>query len=81
MFFFNQKAAEARPLKRAIWRTELDIKIHGYQLAEQRGRDLVVTAQPKLQQLYDKTLAAEAAAGQSRVDAMLASLDARVAAV
>ena len=81
MYYFNAVAAEQRPLRRTRARTNVLILIEGYKAAVERGREAATAAQPKLQLLLEKKLANEAAAGQTRVDAMLAALDAELAAL
>ncbi len=81
MYYFNAVAAERRPLRRTCARTNVRILIEGYKAAVKRGRAAATAAQPKLQLLLEKKLANEAAAGQTRVDAMLAALDAELAAL
>ena len=79
MFYFNHIAAEQRPLRRARTFTNVLMLIEGYRAAVARGRATATLARPKLQLLLERKLANEAAAGQTRVDAMLAALDAEIA--
>ncbi len=81
MYYFSPVAAEQRPLRHARAPTNVLILIEGYKSAVERGRAIATAAQPKLQLLAEKKLANEAAAGQTRVDAMLAALDAELAAL
>ncbi len=78
MFFFNQVAAEKRPLQWARARTDARILVEGYRAAVERGRAGGSAAAPAP---AGGEAISEAAAGQTRVDEMLRAIDAELEAI